>query len=137
MLPALELSFVVFSIIHISQNSVISQRDFRGILRMAAGDAIESIDLASRRIVFDRRLRSDVRLEWKPVFYPANNKVEEVGIENLAFDFPVTPYGGHFSELGYNAIAYSNVRNSWVRNVEIRHADHLHWCHSTGKSPTI
>jgi hypothetical protein len=81
------------------------------------------VDRTAQRIVFDRSLRTDVRPEWEPVLYSARSTAEEIGIEHLAFEFPVTPYKGHFTELGYNAIAYSGVRNGWVRNVEIRHAD--------------
>ncbi|NQU26064.1 MAG: hypothetical protein HQ567_32665 [Candidatus Nealsonbacteria bacterium] len=84
---------------------------------------VAQADRTTQRIVFDRPLRTDVRLEWQPVLYPARSTAEEIGIEHLAFEFPVTPYQGHFTELGYNAIAYSGVRNAWVRNVEIRHAD--------------
>ncbi len=84
---------------------------------------VVKVDRKARRIVFDRPLRTDVRLEWEPTLYPAKSTTEEIGIEHLAFEFPVTPYQGHFTELGYNAIAYSGVRNGWVRNVEIRHAD--------------
>ncbi len=81
------------------------------------------IDREARRLSFDRPLRTDVRPEWRPVLYRASSSAEEIGIEHLAFEFPVTPYQGHFTELGYNAIAYSGVRNGWVRDVEIRHAD--------------
>ncbi len=84
---------------------------------------VEKIDGKAKRIVFDRPLRTDVRLEWKPVLTPARSSVEEVGIEHLAFEFPVTPYEGHFTELGFNAIAYSGVRNCWIRDIVIRHAD--------------
>jgi hypothetical protein len=81
------------------------------------------IDRKSRQITIDRPLRTDVRPQWQPVLYPARSSAEEIGIEHLAFEFPVTPYQGHFTESGYNAIAFSGVRNGWVRNVEIRHAD--------------
>jgi hypothetical protein len=84
---------------------------------------VVEVDRTKRRIVFDRLLRTDVRPEWEPVLYAARCTTEEIGIEHLAIEFPVTPYQGHFTELGYNAIAYSGVRNSWVRNVAIRHAD--------------
>ncbi len=84
---------------------------------------VVKLDRKARRIVFDRPLRTDVRPEWEPALYGARSTAEEIGVEHLAFEFPVTPYKGHFTELGYNAIAYSGVRNGWVRNVEIRHAD--------------
>ena len=84
---------------------------------------VVDVDHETRRIVFDRPLRTDVRPQWEPALYQAGGTLEEVGIENLAFEFPVTPYKGHFTELGYNAIAYSDVRNGWVRNVAIQQAD--------------
>ena len=84
---------------------------------------VVGLDRKTGRIALDRPLRTDVRPEWSPVLYPARGTVEEIGIEHLAFEFPVTPYEGHFTELGYNAIAYSGVRNGWIRDVEIRHAD--------------
>lgn len=86
-------------------------------VRITGGDG------RNRRIEFDRPLRTDVRAEWKPTIYAASSSVEEVGIEDLAFEFPVTPYKGHFTELGYNAIAMRGCRNCWVRNVRIAHAD--------------
>ena len=67
----------------------------------------------------------EVKMREFMLFLPLYDGVTalEIGIEHLAFEFPVTLYKGHFTELGYNAIAYSGVRNGWVRNVEIRHAD--------------
>ena len=84
---------------------------------------VVQVDGKARRVVLDRPLRTDVRLEWKPTLYGAHGSAEEIGIEHLAFEFPVTPYQGHFTELGNNAIALGGLRNSWVRDVEIRHAD--------------
>jgi pectate lyase-like protein len=84
---------------------------------------VTHIDKTEKRITLDRPLRIDVRLEWKPVLTSARNAVEEVGIEHLSFEFPVTPYQGHFTELGFNVIALSDVRNCWVRDIVIRHAD--------------
>ena len=75
------------------------------------------------RIEFDRPLRTDVRLEWNPELIVAENQVEEVGIEGLAFEFPNTPYLGHFTELGFNAVAIQGARNCWVRNLKIHNAD--------------
>lgn len=84
---------------------------------------VAAVDPANGRVEFDRPLRTDVRPEWEPVLQWASSSVEEVGIEHLAFEFPVAPYRGHFTELGHNAIAFSDVRNGWVSDVEIRHAD--------------
>lgn len=84
---------------------------------------VQSVDPKAQRVEFDRPLRTDVQSQWQPVLHPARSSAEEIGIEHLAFEFPVTPYRGHFTELGFNAIAFSEVRNAWVRDVQIRHAD--------------
>lgn len=81
------------------------------------------LDRAKRRIEFDRPLRTDVRAEWKPRLYAAGSSVEDVGIEGISFEFPNTPYRGHFTELGFNAIAMYGCRNCWVQNVQITNAD--------------
>ncbi len=84
---------------------------------------ITGIDEKSNQIEFDRALRTDVRLDWKPSIYAAGSSVEEVGIERLGFEFPQTPYEGHFSEQGFNAIAMSDVRHCWARDVKITNCD--------------
>jgi pectate lyase-like protein len=80
-------------------------------------------EVSPGRIVFDRPLRFAIKLGWKPVVRRFAPTVREVGIENLGFEFPVAKYAGHFTELGYNAIAMSNVADCWVQNVRIMHAD--------------
>ncbi len=84
---------------------------------------LTKVDVAAHRIEFDRPLRIDVQLQWKPQIYHANSTVEEVGIEELGFEFPNTPYEGHFTEVGFNAIVISGARNCWVRGVRIHNAD--------------
>lgn len=84
---------------------------------------VTKVDAAARRIEFDRPLRTDVRPEWKPALFSAASSVEEVGIEDLGFDFPNTPYLGHFTEVGYNAVVIGGARNCWVRNLRIHNCD--------------
>lgn len=74
-------------------------------------------------IEIDRPLRTDVRLEWSPEIRTFEPSVAECGIENLSIEFPEIPYGGHFTELGYNAIAISGAAHCWVRNVRILNGD--------------
>ena len=74
-------------------------------------------------IVLSQPLRTDVRLGWTPTVWRMP-VVSEVGIENLAIDFPSTTYPGHHRERGYNAIDFNhNVVNAWVREVEVRNCD--------------
>ncbi len=86
------------------------------------------------RVELDRPLRIDVRTEWSPTLHAFEPAVEEVGIENLAIEFPSKPYAGHFTERGMNGIAMNGVANCWVRNVRISNCDsgvHLSGIHCT------
>jgi len=84
---------------------------------------VRRVDIAGKRMELDRPLRTDVRSRWKPRVLSAASSVEEVSIEKLGFQFPNQPYKGHFTELGYNALALSGVRNCWIRDIVIRNAD--------------
>jgi hypothetical protein len=75
------------------------------------------------RIHFDRPLQFAVRLQWHPQIRSFAPTVTESGVENLCFEFPNTPYAGHFTEVGYNAVAFSGVADCWARNLRILNAD--------------
>jgi hypothetical protein len=79
--------------------------------------------IAGRRITLDRALRCDLRDEWKPQLRVFDPTVTESGVENLGFEFPVAPYKGHFTELGFNPVVLSGVAHCWVRNIRVRNAD--------------
>ncbi|MCH7226700.1 glycosyl hydrolase family 28-related protein [Haloferula sp. A504] len=74
-------------------------------------------------IELDRPLQIDVRMDWTPALHGFEPSVEEVGIEDLAIEFPSKPYAGHFTERGMNGIAMNGVANCWVRNVRISNSD--------------
>ncbi len=74
-------------------------------------------------IALDRPLRLDVRPEWKPEIYAHEPAVEEVGIEDLAIEFPGVPKKKHLEEEGFNAIHLRGAENCWVRNVVVTDAD--------------
>jgi len=46
-----------------------------------------------------------------------------VGIEDLHFEFPDSPYFGHHMERGYNAVYLTSAYDSWARNLRISDAD--------------
>lgn len=74
-------------------------------------------------VTLDRPLRIDVRLEWKPVLSTWKPHVQNSGIESIRFEFPARAYGGHFSELGFNAVAFQHVAHCWARDLELVNAD--------------
>lgn len=87
----------------------------RIVSRLAAVDG--------RQITLERPLRFDIRKSWTPVLKTFQATVSEVGIEDLTIEFPVSPYKGHFTELGMNGISLSRVADCWVKNVQISNCD--------------
>jgi len=79
--------------------------------------------IAGDRVELDRSLRCDLKSAWRPQVRSFEPTVTESGIENLCFEFPNTAYKGHFTELGFNAIALSSVADCWVKNVRTVNAD--------------
>lgn len=84
---------------------------------------IVAIDERSGRVRLDRPLRFATRQAWKPRLCAMAPTVTGSGIERLGFEFPALPYRGHFTELGFNAIALDQVAHCWVREVDIRNAE--------------
>jgi len=74
-------------------------------------------------VILTRPLRHDIRRAWAPQIWSYHPTVQEVGVENLAIEFPKAPYRGHWKEAGYYAIYITDALNCWVRNVTITDAD--------------
>ena len=78
---------------------------------------------SGNEIELERPLPYDVRAEWTPEVHRFTPSVQEFGLEDLSIHFPWSAYPGHFKEVGYNAVFFQNVANSWISNVEIQNAD--------------
>jgi len=96
-------------------DKVIKPIRIRFVSRIAAIDG--------KQIKLERPLRFDIRKEWKPRLLRFDPTVRETGIEDLSIEFPGTPYLGHFTETGRNAIAINSAADCWVRNVRISNCD--------------
>ncbi|MDR2980814.1 MAG: glycoside hydrolase family 55 protein [Puniceicoccales bacterium] len=93
--------------------------------------------MSGTKITLERTVPMDFRPEWGASFSLFSPSMTESGIEHLSFEFPVTTYGGHFREPGYNPISFSRVAHCWVRNVHFENADSgfftsSHFCTFTG-----
>ena len=75
------------------------------------------------RLTLERPLRTDVAPQWKAEVRLYEPSVTESGIENVTFEFPNTPYEGHFTEVGFNPLAFSGAADCWARNIKIVNAD--------------
>ncbi|MEZ0264662.1 MAG: hypothetical protein ACAI43_08045, partial [Phycisphaerae bacterium] len=94
-----------------------------GRSRASLTTRLTAIDPVAKTITFDRALRFDVELRWKPRLLTFAPTVTGVGIESLRFEFPRKPYMGHFTERGHNAISLTQVADCWVRDVTIDDCD--------------
>ncbi len=74
-------------------------------------------------VVLDRPLRFDLRPEWSASLRAFRPALQQAGIEDLAFEFPRTPYRGHWEEDGFNAIQFENCAHCWARRIAIRNCD--------------
>ena len=80
-------------------------------------------NIRGKTITLNRPLRFDLRPEWQPAIYTYQPTVTEVGIEGLTMEFPVEPYQGHFTELGFNGITLGDVAHCWIKNIRFKNAD--------------
>ena len=95
--------------------------DKMGRVRISLVTRVTRLEAGAVR--FDRPLRWDVRPAWQPRINSFAPSVTESGVENLCFDFPNTPYLGHFTEVGYNDVAINNAADCWVRDIRIVNSD--------------
>jgi hypothetical protein len=81
------------------------------------------LQLNQQTIVLERPLPFDIKLKWKPIVKTFNPTLTHSGIENMTIAFPNSPYEGHFSERGKNAVAFNAVAHSWVTDVRFQNCD--------------
>jgi hypothetical protein len=87
------------------------------------------VEITGAKVVLDRPLRFDIKAEWMPRLRDFEMPtVVESGVEDLGFEFPNTPYQGHFTEPGFNAAAFSDVVDCWARNLRIVNPDSGIFC---------
>jgi hypothetical protein len=59
---------------------------------------------------------------WSGGYFEFNN-TSEVGIEDLTFQFPETPYPGHFKEHGSNGVNFEGCHDGWARRLRFVNCD--------------
>jgi len=97
--------------------------DTRNLRDVRAALVARVTRIRSGVVEFDRPLRWDVKLAWQPRINAFEPTVSEAGVEHLCLEFPNTPYRGHFTEPGYNAVAMNQVADCWARDLRILNAD--------------
>ncbi len=87
-----------------------------------ASQAVTVTAVDGSRITLKEPLLHDVRADWA-VEVARSERLEGIGIEHLAIEFPNVPYGGHHLESGYNGIYVTDVSHGFVRDVRFENAD--------------
>jgi hypothetical protein len=75
------------------------------------------------RLTIERALLCDADPKWGASVREFRPTETDSGVEDITFEFPVKPYGGHFTELGYNPLAFRGAVHCWARNIRILNAD--------------
>jgi hypothetical protein len=96
-------------------------RQLRGRTRVSLASRITSV--GDGAIDLERPLRFDLRAQWHPQILAFEPSASESAVEDLTFEFPPAEYRGHFTELGFNAVALDNTANCWVRHIRILNPD--------------
>lgn len=95
---------------------------------MGAAQSVRIAAIRGNQVKLDRPIRFELRPEWKPRLLFAKDELTEAGIEDLAIAFPSTPYGGHFKEVGFNAVSIGGAVHCFVRRLRIENADSGVFC---------
>jgi hypothetical protein len=83
-------------------------------------------------LMLSRPLRVDVRPEWRAEVLSSRPTLEEIGVEDLSFEFPgvarrphdyAGPTAQSWAAEGFRAVYFDGVTNGWIRNVSIVDAD--------------
>lgn len=81
------------------------------------------VSVSGKTITLNRALPVDFRKSWNAALEPFNPPLTESGVERLTFEFPVTPYRGHFREQGFNPVTINNAAHCWLRDIRFENAD--------------
>ena len=105
-----------------------TRESFASWKRINASQSVRIVKVEGKTLFLDRPLRFETRLAWRPKLSVPAHALTQAGVEDLTIAFPVTPYRGHFREVGFNAIAIGNAAHCWVRHLRITNADSGIFC---------
>ncbi len=90
--------------------------------RPAVAQSTRIVAISGNRITLGDPLLHDVAAN-QPAQIAAWEHLSNVGVQNLRFTFPYSPWFGHHLEQGYNALYITGVFDGWARNLAIENSD--------------
>ena len=87
-----------------------------------ASQDVPVVSVDGSHVVLKVPLLQDVKSEWH-ADVTSLVRLNDVGIEHLAVEFPDVPFAGHHHERGFNAFHVNDVSQGWLRDIRIENAD--------------
>jgi len=108
--------------IYDNQEVVIGEHHYNNPENPLLSQMVQITKIEKNTVFVKAPLLHDVKSEWFCSLVEWEH-IEEVGIENMAFEFPISPDFPHHCEDGYNAVYLTSLMNGWVRNVRFENSD--------------
>jgi hypothetical protein len=90
--------------------------------RPVVGQSTRITAIKGNRVTIGDPLLHDVRADQPAVFADWEH-LTNVGIEDIKFTFPMSPWFGHHLEQGYNGIYFTGVYDGWAKDLTFENAD--------------
>jgi hypothetical protein len=100
----------------------IGQRHWESSKRPTVAQATRITAIKGKTITLGDPLLHDVSTS-QPAVLADWQHLANVGVQNIRFTFPYSPWFGHHLEQGYNAIYMTSVFDGWARNLTIENSD--------------
>jgi hypothetical protein len=101
---------------------IIGQRHWEGVNRPTVAQSTRITAINGNALTLGDPLLHDISAS-QPAHVADWKHLTNVGVQNIRFTFPYSPWFGHHLEQGYNAIYMTGVFDSWARNLVIENSD--------------
>ena len=90
--------------------------------RPVVGQSTRITAIKGNKVTIGDPLLHDVRTD-QPAVLADWQHLTNIGIQNMKFTFPMSPWLGHHLEQGYNGIYFTGVFDGWAKNLTFENAD--------------
>jgi hypothetical protein len=100
----------------------IGQRHWESVKRPTVAQSTRIVAIRGNVLTLGDPLLHDISAA-QPAVIADWRHLTNVGVQNIRFTFPYSPWFGHHLEQGYNAIYMTGVFDGWAKNLVIENAD--------------